>query len=391
MLGLVEKHLPRFKSSRPNDGGRDRNPISWLTLIDAGTLYWAVCVCCASDEAERCQNPALTLYYTMSRLRSYFRSAKAETSRSQGTTTNVVTSSTINNARGDQYITNNVYPGAPAPLAGASSAPPIGQTPFNDAPIDYLSIHFTGRKRELALIAKAFEQRRDVPLRCALHGNQGVGKSQLTYFWAKSTFARKENVYIMWISATTVEKLIQGFFRLLLFVDHPDRSHPDQGVRLAAARRWLEEIDTGNWLLVIDNVFPETLDFLRQHLPRGNGRGTILFTTRTQAVADAVTSTAGERHEVIEVPLLDVKAGVELFCGQFDSGKMDPASPKIEAIVTAVGRLPLAISHIAGYMKETRISLDDMLELYQGEHKFDVSLCYMTPDCNRAHFAFGRL
>jgi hypothetical protein len=283
----------------------------------------------------------------MNRIRSLFKPAKDEPSRSQGTTTNNVimaTSSTINSVRGDQYITNN-YTSPPVPLASASSPQPLSQAPFNDAPVDNLSIHFTGRKRELAQIAKEFEQRRNIPRRCALFGNQGVGKSQLTYSWAKSTFAANENAYIMWIPATTVEKLFQGFCRLLRFVNHPDHAHPDQNVRLESARRWLEEVDTGNWLLVFDNVFPETMDFLRQHLPRVNGRGTILFTTRTREVAIAVTSTAGERHEVIEVPLLNVKEAVELFCGHFDAGKVDPSSAKVEAIVKAVACLPLAISH----------------------------------------------
>ena len=149
-------------------------------------------------------------------------------------------SSTFNNVGGDQYITHV----CPATLAGPSNPPPPCPSPFNDAPIDHLSIHFTGRKRELALIGKAFKTRRDIPLRCALHGNQGVGKSQLTYSWAKSTFTKKENAYIMWISATTVEKLFQGFCRLLRFINHPDQSHPDQNARLEAARRWLEEVNT---------------------------------------------------------------------------------------------------------------------------------------------------
>jgi hypothetical protein len=302
-------------------------------------------------------------------------------------------SSSFSNVGRDQYnITGvaHIYQNAGLHPANSASVPEHSQAPFNDAPIDNLSIHFTGRKGELALIARAFEQRRDIPLRCALHGNQGVGKSQLTYSWAKSTFARKENAYIMWISATTVEKLFQGFCRLLRFVNHPDQSHPDQNARLEAARRWLEEIDTGNWLLVFDNVFPETLDFLRQHLPRINGRGTILFTTRTQEVATAVTSTAGERHEVIEVPLLDVKEGVELFCEHFGAGTVDPLSAKVEAIVMAVGRLPLAISHAAAYMNQSRSSLDDLLALYESKHKIDVSRQYVNFNCYHAHSAFGR-
>jgi hypothetical protein len=221
-----------------------------------------------------------------------------------------------------------------------------------------------------------------------LFGNQGVGKSQLTYAWANTTYLRGENSYILWISATTVEKLFQGFSRLLRSIDHPDRSHPDEGIRLEAARRWLEGVTTGNWLLVLDNVFPETLEFLRHKLPRQNGRGTMLFTTRTERVALALASTAGERHDVIEVPLLDVKAGVELFCGYFELGTMDSSSAKIERIVMAVGGLPLAISHAARYMKESHSNLDDMLELYQTRRKIDVSLYYMNLDCNHADFAF---
>jgi hypothetical protein len=107
-------------------------------------------------------------------------------------------------------------------------------------------------------------------------------------------------------------------------------------------------------------------------------------------VALALSSVAGERHVVIEVPLLDVKAGVELFCAHFDSGKIDPSSDKIETIVMAVGRLPLAISHAAGYMNESHSSLDDMLELYQSTHKINVSLCCMIHDCPQPLFAFGR-
>ena len=211
-------------------------------------------------------------------------------------------------------------------------------------------------------------------MRCVLYGNQGVGKSQLTYKWAKTTFDRGENRYVMWISATTVEKLYQGFCRLLHSVNHPDRSHPEQSVRLAAAQRWFEEVDSGDWLLVLDNVFPETVDFLREHLPRQNGRGSILLTTRTQHVAMALASAAGEQHEVVEVPLLSVAAGVELFLGHFPDGEIDAPPAKVEQIVKSVGCLPLAISHAASYMKQTRSTVDDMLNLYESKRKIDVSL-----------------
>ena len=117
-------------------------------------------------------------------------------------------SSTFNVAGTNQhnYTVSNVYTSA---QFASSSTQPSSQLLFNDAPIDLLSINFTGREKELALIARAPERSRPhVPLRCVLFGNQGVGKSQLTYEWARSTLARGENPYVMWISATTVEKLV---------------------------------------------------------------------------------------------------------------------------------------------------------------------------------------
>jgi hypothetical protein len=97
----------------------------------------------------------------MNRLRSLFKPARAESSRPQQTATQniIAPSSNFNDVAGHQYNVNitNVHPAPLAPLASTSDAPPTGQSPFNDAPIDNLSIHFTGQKRELALIAKAFE------------------------------------------------------------------------------------------------------------------------------------------------------------------------------------------------------------------------------------------
>src|ERR1700730_14128918 len=107
-------------------------------------------------------------------------------------------SSTFNNVGGDQYNITNIHPSTDA-AASTSRTPPSHAAPFNDAPVDQLSVHFTGRKKELELIAHAFKkrQRPDIPPRCVLFGNQGVGKSQLTYEWANSTYLQKENSYIL--------------------------------------------------------------------------------------------------------------------------------------------------------------------------------------------------
>ena len=277
--------------------------------------------------------------------------------------------STVNIVGGNQanYNTSN-------PTSTSGAPPPL--SPFNDAPVDLLSVHFTGRENELKHISSAFEHIDDIPRRCALYGGPGVGKSQLTYGWAKWTFDRKQNAYIFWISATTVEKLNQGFSKMLHLIQHPDRSHPDQSVRLMAARRWLEDVDWGNWLMVLDNVHSETIAFLREHLPRKNGRGSLLFTTRAKDVATALASAGGQRHNVVEVPFLDVQDSVRLFRRHFDDGEMEAPMVELEEMMKALGGLPLAISHAAAYMNKSACTVKDMLEVYRGSRKIDVR--YLT-------------
>ena len=137
----------------------------------------------------------------------------SQVSSSHETTAHIVNapSSTFNSVGSDQYNISvaHIYPNSVSEAESSRGSLSRRQIPFNDAPIDRLSSNFTGRKRELGLIAKAFERRSHIPCRCALFGNQGVGKSQLTYAWAKSTFDSGQNPYILWISANTVKSCVK--------------------------------------------------------------------------------------------------------------------------------------------------------------------------------------
>ena len=94
----------------------------------------------------------------------------------------------------------------------------------------------------------------DVPARCALHGIHGVGKSQIFYALAKDLYDKGRYTNIFRMQATTIEKLHQGFSKLLKLMCHPEHSSTDDETRIMAARRWLEDFNSGSWLLVIDNV-----------------------------------------------------------------------------------------------------------------------------------------
>ena len=143
-----------------------------------------------------------------------------------------------------------------------------------------------------------------------------------------------------------------------------------------AVRRWLEEFNSGRWLLVIDNVSRETVNFLREHLPRKNSRGNVLFTTRTGDVANVLTHVAGERHGVVELRIPDVKDAARLFLKHLGDHETAADTSKIEEVVKGIVQLPLAIAQVASYMTETGSSVDDMLSLFSSERKIDVGIFF---------------
>jgi hypothetical protein len=59
---------------------------------------------------------------------------------------------------------------------------------------------------------------------------------------------------------------------------------------------------------------------------------------------------------------------------------------KVEEVVRCVGFLPLAIAQAASFMMEAHKTLDDLLDLYRGEHKIEVRL-----DFDSLTFAFSLL
>jgi hypothetical protein len=284
-------------------------------------------------------------------------------------TQQVALGNTTNNVTGDQYNNYNVR----VESSSSTQAPML--SPFIEAPLDLLSIYFTGRDKELDEIARTLDiLHGDVPARCVVYGMHGIGKTQLALRFANDSFDQERYSHVFWMSATTVEKLSQGFADLLTLVAHPDRSNLlDQSARLKAARRWLEDARSINWLLILDNVDPTTLGFLQANLPRRNRQGNILFTTRTEVVAAALARTAGQEHKVIELGLPELQHATKLLLVESNTNAISAtAKSKAEEVVKFVGQLPLAVSHAASFMKLTQKSLDDILLLFHSEHQSQV-------------------
>jgi hypothetical protein len=248
-------------------------------------------------------------------------------------------------------------------------APP---TPFNDAPITRLSVHFTGREREMDFIQDTLNKAENSrPNCCAVYGMPGVGKSQLILHYAKTSFDCDRYSHIFWISSNTVDKLNQGLAKILDLVGHPDRHLREQSAKLTSARLWLEE-SHDNWLLVFDNVDRSTVDFLRTHFPRRNAGGHILFTSRTASVANALVNMAGHQDSTLQLRTLERRDSANLLLKDAGVAVTPSLLGRAEELVECVGRLPLAVVQAASFIKETHAPLDQMLELYKSEHKIEV-------------------
>jgi hypothetical protein len=129
-----------------------------------------------------------------------------------------------------------------------------------------------------------------------------VGKLRLSLRYAEKSSDDGRYMCIFWTSATSVDKLTQGFCEVLDLA-LPDRHVQDQSVKLTGARLWLEECAI-NWLFIIDNVDRSLLDFLEMHFPRWNNPGYVLMTTRTVKVAEALANMNRTPYSILKIQTL---------------------------------------------------------------------------------------
>ena len=276
----------------------------------------------------------------------------------------------------------------------------ICRSPFNDAPMGLLSQSFTGRKEELARLNLLLNFRRKdgMPARYAIVGMPGLGKTQLALKTASDYFGQSKSRVVFWVSAATTQRFSQGYSKILELIDHIDRDHSDQSVKLVAAQRWLEQDITStfqqdhgdfktvtnqsphlSWLLIFDNIGEETVPMLRQYLPRSNSQGVVLLTTRHVDVAKALVHVDCEGEHILNLELPQREDAIRLLCTELERMEVDDFNTdqksdtsKVEGLVLSLGRLPFAISQVASFANQCSKDIDYMLRLCQGEYKLQI-------------------
>lgn len=113
---------------------------------------------------------------------------------------------------------------------------------------------------------------------------------------------------------------------------------------------------------------PESVDLLRDHLPRQNASGTILMTTRTRDVADSIANVAGQEHPIFELKALSKDSSVDLLLKRAaidNGGQADRESAG--RLVARIGCLPLAVEQAGAFMKRSGLKDARQLNEIYGE------------------------
>ena len=189
----------------------------------------------------------------------------------------------------------------------------------------------------------------------ALHGLGGIGKTQI----AAEYVHRHQSQYssIFWVDGATRQKLVSDYCRIasrVLKVSGLDEN--PEGIA-AKLKLWFEsdEARYENWLLIVDAA--DEIKDIQEFLPRW---GNILVTTRDQLSGGSVVCHG------IEIRKMDVDEATELLLTGIGLEE-EEWNPEIKgfawAIAKELGFLPLAVEQSASYIRETRCSPADYLEL----------------------------
>lgn len=202
----------------------------------------------------------------------------------------------------------------------------------------------------------------------ALCGLGGLGKTQTAVEFMHTRKRHFEAVF--WLIADNPDILAQDFARI---AQHLGIDDPDDGGDLTAGRElvkgWLSNpvrkldeppsaANTVNWLIIFDNV--SDLDVLSDYWPT-TGHGSVLVTSRDPlAKLDSYTVKQG-----LDLPPLssdDTKRMLEkLIRMKTDDSQQEALS----SVVSKLGGLPLAISSMAGVIRESRMTFTNFLKFWE--------------------------
>ncbi len=215
---------------------------------------------------------------------------------------------------------------------------------------------FTGREELLQQLHDNLTKNKTA----ALTGLGGIGKTQTAIEYAYRY--RNDYHYVLWANAHSHEILLSDLVTLAGVLQLPEKAVPDQGLVVAAVKRWLE--GQTDWLLIFDNA--DDLSMVSDFLP-SVGQGHIVLTTRAQATEPLAKGLGLEQMGQEEGAVFLLRRAV-LIDKQASLSRASPENQHIaKDIAVLLGGLPLALDQAGAYIYETGCGLSGYMELYHTE------------------------
>lgn len=221
---------------------------------------------------------------------------------------------------------------------------------------------FVGRALDLRKIHDSLSATGQI---CTITGRGGSGKTATAIEYLHRY--KFEYSYIFWVEAETPGTCQQRYNAIADVLDVGERPSDESSVT-ASVKSCLSKLDS-RWLVVFDNVatWPEIARYIPRNLFRS--KGSILITSRSGPTLGGV---AAYQHQI----------GIKLEPWSLDHSReflLTSISPKLnrnnlqehdeyhlaERVVSVVDRLPLAVSMVVGYIKVSRCTLAEFLEMWE--------------------------
>ncbi len=242
---------------------------------------------------------------------------------------------------------------------------------------------FTGRQDVLSQIQEYFSGEATSLRTLLLYGIGGIGKSQVASHYVHST--ARHTLATFWVDArdrSSVELNLACIAQSVLgsLVTHYDEQTaatmfgfsdvtsllsqepiPPKLIRDAsrALKRWLGRKSNSGWLILFDNYDNIDEFDIEEYFPSGD-HGRILITSRRPDLQRIVGKS-------IEISVLDDGSALQLLLSNNPMYKADdtPTSPSVQAVLTKLCNLPLAVVQANAYINNRRLSMDDFLQQYE--------------------------